>query len=1135
MSFPERLAPVLVLISLVSLSALCLSCHSAGLEPAARSSTQEWSGPGSTTVFEGPDGFNEGTVSGVRLNGDGQLELDVVSRSVIDDFMDDSMIAYMESARVDEELGFLEQEPIRTFGSLWDDNTNCGIRTSDGGFILAGYMAWSNPAVGYDIDIHIVRLDDRGAPMWNRTFFCHGRQYPRGLAETGDGDLLVVGRNESYDNMIRDTLVMKLTGDGQHLWNRSIDLSPDDQGVHVMEMQDSEIQIIGSWADAARGGYYVMRTDRHGSHIWNNSVEMARQVTINDVAEVTGGDLVLVGEIYDLHSYYPLPFAAKIRPNGGEIWNTTFGQPVAEDYLRSVEETPEGDLLICGRTYKYGAYYYDGWLIRLDDRGVEMWNRTYDFDGFEQLFDLVPVDEGAVLVGDHLGISSDLNVLTMKVNSTGDPVWVRSFGGQDYDTGSCVMNLDDGFLVGGSTSSYGNGGYDMFSMVTNSTGNYRRALIVSKDLMDGRSCSFLEQFEVISDANAEKNVKVCFSEDGSGWFDSSGAEGSWDVISVSPGRIDLGGLNLSGSHFFYKMRLESDGSSSALVGSVRLKYLTFSATGAFYSPILDQGTPSNWSSLLWEASIPEGAGVSFQIRTSNSRGGIVSDPYLGPDGTEQTFYTAPGAMSRIHYGQRFLQFKAFLETTNTSCTPTLERITIEHNRIPVILGSYVEPLTGDVTDDFSFKLSYQDLDDDPPDNISVVIDGVPHPLEGDPDDTNHTDGRTFTLTIKLEHGNHTYSFVVSDGLDGSTSVEETIFVSRGPLHSIGITADRYNMTTDEVLQFSATGYDIRGNTIKVYPTWSVSGGGTIDANGLFEAGIPGEYTVYANFSGVLGSRDIGIVAGMLHTMTIEPGNASMTTDDTLQFTAIGRDHDGNVVEISPSWSVSGGGTIDNTGLFEADEAGTFKVTAGAEDVWASIDVVIMPGRPASIFLEADRTEVYTGEKVSLSITCLDGDGNAVQQNVPLTASGGKIEGGNTFSALVPGTYNITAELDGVSDSLTINVLERPGGEDDDDDETPITADEVFPWVAVPIVTVLLLIIVLGIVILVRMRKKTFEDLQGEEPGIEEEEPGNGPKITEADHYEMEVSSGGIDVPPRDLMFGIEGSESPISWDEDLDE
>ena len=66
------------------------------------------------------------------------------------------------------------------------------------------------------------------------------------------------------------------------------------------------------------------------------------------------------------------------------------------------------------------------------------------------------------------GDSSD--ILLTKNYENGNEIWFRQFGGSSYDKASTLLDTKDGYLIIGSTSSYGKGNYDIFVIKTDKEG-----------------------------------------------------------------------------------------------------------------------------------------------------------------------------------------------------------------------------------------------------------------------------------------------------------------------------------------------------------------------------------------------------------------------------------------------------------------------------------------------------------------------------------------------------------------------------------------------------------------------------------------------------------------------------------------
>ncbi|HSY50774.1 MAG TPA: carboxypeptidase regulatory-like domain-containing protein [Thermoanaerobaculia bacterium] len=86
------------------------------------------------------------------------------------------------------------------------------------------------------------------------------------------------------------------------------------------------------------------------------------------------------------------------------------------------------------------------------------------------------------------------------------------------------------------------------------------------------------------------------------------------------------------------------------------------------------GLTSIWSTFSWNASVPANTSLQFQLAGSNNVNGPFN--FVGPDGTAGTFFTtSPVQLSPQFYNFRFLEYKAFLATTDPNATPTLSDAT----------------------------------------------------------------------------------------------------------------------------------------------------------------------------------------------------------------------------------------------------------------------------------------------------------------------------------------------------------------------------------------------------------------------------------------------------------------------------
>ena len=201
------------------------------------------------------------------------------------------------------------------------------------------------------------------------------------------------------------------------------------------------------------------------------------------------------------------------------------------------------------------------------------------------------------------------------------------------------------------------------------------------------------------------------------------------------------------------------------------------------------------------------------------------------------------------------------------------------------------------------------------------------------------------------------------GWDGPTGRGSIATVTAAPvLTSITVSPASASVQTNATRQFSATGFDQFGQPLSQQPTftWSVSGGGSITQSGLFTAGATagGPFTVTAASGAVQpGTASVTVTAPpVLSSITISPTTASVQTGGSQQFTATGRDQNGQPLSQQPTftWSVSGGGTITQSGLFTADATagGPFTVTAASGVVTPGTASVTVTSPPPDFVIAA---------------------------------------------------------------------------------------------------------------------------------------------------------------------------------------
>ena len=152
-----------------------------------------------------------------------------------------------------------------------------------------------------------------------------------------------------------------------------------------------------------------------------------------------------------------------------ETWLRTFGG-TNRDYGQSLSATPDGGYVLTGTTGSDDGDFEgssrgagDVFVMRLDSRGDLVWKKTFGGSGKEagQSITTTP-DGGYVLTGTTASDDGDFegmnkgwyDIFVIKLGSRGELQWKKTFGGAGNELGHCIVNtLDGGYVLTGLYSS----------------------------------------------------------------------------------------------------------------------------------------------------------------------------------------------------------------------------------------------------------------------------------------------------------------------------------------------------------------------------------------------------------------------------------------------------------------------------------------------------------------------------------------------------------------------------------------------------------------------------------------------------------------------------------------------------------
>ena len=136
--------------------------------------------------------------------------------------------------------------------------------------------------------------------------------------------------------------------------------------------------------------------------------------------------------------------------------------------------------------------YSDSWILKLNSTGDTLWSRIDSGTPFNRLGFLsnVGTDDGGFVATGVI----DSDALVVAFDSLGDDIWHHVYGGSYHDVGNCInKTMDGGFIITGYTTSFGSGYGDVWILRLNSEGDTLWTRTFGGTL-DDEGCSIMETF-----------------------------------------------------------------------------------------------------------------------------------------------------------------------------------------------------------------------------------------------------------------------------------------------------------------------------------------------------------------------------------------------------------------------------------------------------------------------------------------------------------------------------------------------------------------------------------------------------------------------------------------------------------------
>ncbi|MFZ8835176.1 MAG: T9SS type A sorting domain-containing protein [Candidatus Caldipriscus sp.] len=261
-------------------------------------------------------------------------------------------------------------------------------------------------------------LNPLSATSFAKTYGGTDYDWAFAVQQTLDGEYILAGGTYSFGAGSDDIFLIKTDANGNIIWSKTYGGTNWDFAYSVQQTSDGGYIVAGKTNSFSGGGVFLMKTDANGNIIWAKTYE---GTVAYSVQQTSDGGYIVAGRTDSFGAGGSDIFLIKTDANGNISWAKTYGG-TSSDWAYSVQQTSDGGYIVAGWTTSFGAGGSDFFLIKTDANGNVSWAKTYGGTDYDWAFAVQQTLDGEyILAGVTYSFGADsTDIFLIKTDANGN-------------------------------------------------------------------------------------------------------------------------------------------------------------------------------------------------------------------------------------------------------------------------------------------------------------------------------------------------------------------------------------------------------------------------------------------------------------------------------------------------------------------------------------------------------------------------------------------------------------------------------------------------------------------------------------------------------------------------------------------
>jgi hypothetical protein len=262
--------------------------------------------------------------------------------------------------------------------------------------------------------------------------------------------LFVLVVNDGVLNSQPDTVRITIKDISSGIIQTFYGSAQNDGGNRILSIGDGTYLSVGSYNSAS----FIMKTNAVGDTIWRKT--FGSDQTFNDVIKTNDGNYIAVGRCGNCGNNRDEGIVYKFDPSGNILWTNKSFEGSDVVIFFKIANTSDNGYILTGTTTNTDAWL-DVILLKLSSTGTTEWVKYFDRNLDDTAYDVKQTSDGGYIIAGHSGQWSIPVMWIIKTDSSGNKIWDKAHGGSGCHVNTCAqdqaksieIDTDGGYLIFG--------------------------------------------------------------------------------------------------------------------------------------------------------------------------------------------------------------------------------------------------------------------------------------------------------------------------------------------------------------------------------------------------------------------------------------------------------------------------------------------------------------------------------------------------------------------------------------------------------------------------------------------------------------------------------------------------------------